>query len=110
MSSPRPWTTCGAYLKETEMAKKLTDTERSNLGTTVHGWAPVLYRNAIRRDFKFAHFNEAWGFMTRVALLAEKLDHHPDWSNVWNTVRIELATHDVGGLSDNDVRLAQAIN
>ncbi len=54
-------------------------------------------RDAIRREFKFADFNAAWGFMTRVALLAEKFDHHPDWSNVWNTVRIELTTHDAGG-------------
>ncbi len=62
------------------------------------------------RTFKFADFSAAWGFMTRVALLAEKHDHHPDWSNVWNTVQIELTTHDAGGLSDNDVRLAQAID
>lgn len=92
------------------MAKRLTDAERANLGTTVPGWAPALDRDALRRAFQFENFSEAWGFMTRVALEAEKLDHHPDWSNVWNTVRIELTTHDVGGLSDNDVRLAQAIN
>jgi 4a-hydroxytetrahydrobiopterin dehydratase len=92
------------------MAKRLTDAERSTLGTSVPGWVQVADRDAIRREFKFADFNEAWGFMCRVALLAEKQDHHPDWSNVWNTVRIELSTHDVGGLSDNDVRLAQAIN
>ena len=92
------------------MAKKLTDTERANLGTTVPGWAPALDRDAIRRDFKFADFNEAWGFMTRVALLAEKLDHHPDWSNVWNKVEITLSTHDAGGLTGNDVALAKAID
>jgi 4a-hydroxytetrahydrobiopterin dehydratase len=92
------------------MATPLTDTERANLGTTVPGWAPALDRDALRRDFKFKNFSEAWGFMTRVALLAEKQDHHPNWSNTWNTVRIELSTHDTGGLSDNDVRLAQAIN
>jgi 4a-hydroxytetrahydrobiopterin dehydratase len=92
------------------MAKRLTDAERTNLGTAVPHWALVSGREAIRREFKFGDFNEAWGFMSRVALLAEKQDHHPDWSNVWNTVRIELSTHDVGGLSDNDVRLAQAID
>jgi 4a-hydroxytetrahydrobiopterin dehydratase len=92
------------------MATRLTDTERAALGTTVPGWAQALDHDAIRRDFTFADFNEAWGFMTRVALLAEKFDHHPEWSNVWNKVRIELTTHDAGGLSDNDVRLAQAIN
>jgi 4a-hydroxytetrahydrobiopterin dehydratase len=92
------------------MAKRLTDEERANLGTTIPGWAQALDRDAIRREFAFENFSEAWGFMTRVALAAEKLDHHPDWSNVWNTVRIELSTHDVGGLSDNDIRLAQAID
>lgn len=92
------------------MATKLTDAERAALGTTVPGWAMAGEKDAIRREFKFADFNQAWGFMTRVALLAEKFDHHPDWSNVWNTVRIELSTHDVGGLSDNDIKLARAIN
>ena len=92
------------------MATRLTDAERGALGTTVPGWAAALDRDALRRDFKFADFSEAWGFMARVALLAEKFDHHPDWSNVWNTVRIELTTHDAGGLSDADVKLAQAIN
>jgi len=92
------------------MAKKLTAEERGNLGALVPLWTPALDRDAIRREFKFADFSAAWGFMTRVALLAEKFDHHPEWSNVWNTVRIELTTHDTGGLSDNDVKLAQAIN
>jgi 4a-hydroxytetrahydrobiopterin dehydratase len=92
------------------MAKRLTDDQRASLGATVPGWTPALDKDAIRREFKFADFNAAWGFMSRVALMAEKMDHHPDWSNVWNTVRIELSTHDVGGLSDNDIRLAQAIN
>ena len=92
------------------MAKQLNDVERANLGTTVPHWTPPSTSDAIRREFKFADFNEAWGFMTRVALLAEKFDHHPDWSNVWNTVRIELTTHDAGGLSDNDVKLAKAID
>jgi 4a-hydroxytetrahydrobiopterin dehydratase len=92
------------------MPAKLTDAERAALGTTLPGWAVATDKDAIRREFKFADFSEAWGFMTRVALLAERLDHHPEWSNVWNTVRIELSTHDAGGLSDNDVKLAQAIN
>ena len=92
------------------MATRLTDEQRASLGTAVPGWTPALDKDAIRREFKFADFNAAWGFMARVALLAEKMNHHPDWSNVWNTVRIELSTHDVGGLSDNDIRLAKAIN
>ena len=94
-----------------EMAeKKMAEIEPR--GLSLEDWArePDYDPVAIRRDFKFADFSQAWGFMTRVALLAEKFDHHPDWSNVWNTVRIELTTHDAGGLSDNDVRLAQAIN
>ncbi len=92
------------------MAQRLTDAERAGLATTVPEWALVPDRDAIRREFRFKDFNEAWGFMTRVALVAEKLDHHPEWSNVWNTVRIDLTTHDTGGLSDNDVRLARAID
>jgi 4a-hydroxytetrahydrobiopterin dehydratase len=70
----------------------------------------VAGRDAIQRDFAFADFSEAWGFMARVALLAEKQDHHPEWSNVWNRVSITLATHDAGGLSLRDIKLAQAID
>lgn len=92
------------------MATKLTETERASLATLAPHWAQASDRDAIRREFRFADFNAAWGFMNRVALLAEKFDHHPDWSNVWNTVRIELTTHDAGGLSDRDIRMAQAIN
>ncbi len=64
----------------------------------------------IRRSFRFRDFSEAWGFMTRVALLAERMDHHPNWSNVWNTVEIALSTHDSGGLTAKDVALAKAID
>jgi 4a-hydroxytetrahydrobiopterin dehydratase len=92
------------------MPTRLTDEQRANLGTAVPGWTPALDKDAIRREFRFPDFNAAWGFMTRVALLAEKMDHHPDWSNVWNTVRIELSTHDAGGLSERDIALAQAIS
>jgi len=92
------------------MAKRLTDPERATLTTILPEWSLAPDKDAIRRSFNFADFSAAWGFMTRVALLAEKHDHHPDWSNVWNTVQIELTTHDAGGLSDNDVRLAQAID
>ncbi len=92
------------------MAKRLTDTERAELPATLPQWAMVEGRDAIRREFRFRDFNEAWGFMNRVALLAEKQDHHPEWFNVWSTVRIDLTTHDAGGISRNDVRLAQAID
>ena len=89
------------------MATLLTGAERATLNATIPAW--TLGGNAIRREFKFKNFNEAWGFMSRVALLAEKQNHHPDWSNVWNKVTIELTTHDAGGLTDNDLRLALAI-
>ena len=67
-------------------------------------------RDAIEREFRFKDFAQAWGFMSRVALLAEKQDHHPEWSNVYNKVSITLTTHDAGGLSDRDIKLARAID
>jgi 4a-hydroxytetrahydrobiopterin dehydratase len=92
------------------MAIRLTDAERGALAGSLPGWSLVDGREAIERRFQFRDFNEAWGFMNRVALLAESQNHHPEWSNVWNRVRIELSTHDAGGLTDNDVKLARAIN
>jgi 4a-hydroxytetrahydrobiopterin dehydratase len=71
------------------------------------GWSKAA--GAISKSFTFANFSEAWGFMCRVALLAEKQDHHPEWRNVWNKVEITLSTHDVGGVSDRDFTLAKAI-
>ena len=73
-------------------------------------WTLAEDGNSIRRKFTFRDFNEAFGFMTRVALLAEKADHHPNWSNVWNSVHVRLTTHDVGGLSVLDFALARAID
>lgn len=70
------------------------------------GWSLVDGRDAIAKTFKFADFSEAFGWMTRAALLAEKLNHHPEWFNVYNTVEVTLASHDVGGLSARDVELA----
>ena len=92
------------------MVAKLTDTERATLATALPQWRMIPGRDAIQRDFAFADFSAAWGFMSRVALLAEKQDHHPEWSNVWNRVSITLATHDAGGLSARDIKLAQAID
>ncbi len=74
------------------------------------GWGSVDGRDAIRKVFRFKDFVEAFGFMSRVALAAEKLDHHPEWSNVYRTVDVTLATHDVGGLSILDVHLARRID
>jgi 4a-hydroxytetrahydrobiopterin dehydratase len=73
-------------------------------------WALQKDRDAIKRTFTFADFSEAWGFMNRVALLAESMNHHPEWFNVWNRVEITLTTHDAGGLSERDVKLADAID
>ena len=70
------------------------------------GWAAVPGRDAIRKIWKFRSFSEAWGFMSRAALRAEKLNHHPEWSNVWNRVDILLSTHDAGGVTGKDVALA----
>jgi 4a-hydroxytetrahydrobiopterin dehydratase len=92
------------------MVARLTDAERLELPAKLPLWRILPDRDAIRRDFRFRDFAEAWAFMTRVALLAEKHDHHPDWSNVWNRVTIVLSTHDAGGLSARDVALAQAID
>jgi 4a-hydroxytetrahydrobiopterin dehydratase len=92
------------------MVEKLTADERASALKELTGWQLVDGRDAIQRSFKFKTFNEAWGFMNRVALLAEKQDHHPEWFNVYNRVDILLSTHDCNGLSQRDVKLAQAIN
>lgn len=92
------------------MVEKLNAAERAGLSATLPEWKLVEGRDAITRAFRFKDFSEAWGFMARVALLAEAQDHHPEWFNVWNRVEITLSTHDAGGLSARDVRLAQAID
>jgi 4a-hydroxytetrahydrobiopterin dehydratase len=73
-------------------------------------WQPVSGRDAITRTFVFADFNEAFGFMTRAALVAEKMDHHPEWSNVYKTVVVTLSTHDAGGVTARDIALAEAMD
>ncbi len=92
------------------MAQRLTEAERAALRSSLPEWGVVEGRDAIRREFKFKDFSQAWGFMARVALLAEQHNHHPEWFNVWSTVRIELSTHDAGGLTAKDVALAGAID
>ena len=91
------------------MTAKLTGEARRAALARLEGWAEVAGRDAIGKSFKFADFNQAWGFMTRVALAADKADHHPEWSNVYNKVEIVLSTHDAGGVSDKDVALAKFI-
>ena len=88
----------------------LTDAERAGLAAKLPGWKLVAGRDAITRTFEFVDFRSAFGFMAQVALAAERLDHHPEWSNVWNRVVITLATHDAGGLSQRDVALAGLID
>ena len=90
--------------------ERLTEAERAGLAAALPAWRLVEGRDAIARSFRFRDFSEAWGFMARVALLAEAQDHHPEWSNVWNRVEIVLSTHDAGGLSARDLRLASAID
>lgn len=92
------------------MIAKLTAAERNAALAELDGWKRAENRDAIQRSFKFKSFNEAWGFMNRVALLAEQQDHHPEWFNVYNRVDILLSTHDCDGLSARDVKLAKDID
>ncbi len=91
------------------MVQKLDDAERSALLARFPEWTHEPARDAITRQFKFADFAQAFGFMTSVAIIAEKMDHHPEWSNVYNRVNILLTTHDADGLSERDAKLAEAI-
>ena len=88
------------------MAEKLIGAARTSALGTLTGWSEVPGRDAIAKSFKFADFNAAFAFMARVALKAEKMDHHPEWFNVYNKVDIVLSTHDVGGLTKRDIELA----
>jgi len=90
------------------VAQPLTPAEIDNLARNLPLWS--LVNSKLHREFRFTDFSEAFGFIARVALAAEALDHHPEWSNVWNRVVIELTTHDTGGLSDLDVALARRID
>lgn len=90
--------------------QKLSGEGRAAALAGLPGWSEVEGRDAIVRKFAFRDFNEAFGFMTRVALLAERLDHHPEWFNVYKTVEVTLSTHDAGGLTEKDIALARAMN
>lgn len=92
------------------MATKLDPAARSNALATLAGWSDVEGRDALTKTFQFADFNQAFGFMTRVALLAEKMDHHPEWFNVHNRVEVTMATHDADGVTELDVRMAGFMN
>ena len=92
------------------MVEKLSAAQRLDELAVLKGWQDVAGRDAIHKTFQFADFNAAFGFMSRIALMAEKVDHHPEWSNVYNRVEITLSTHDAGGLSQRDVDLANFID
>jgi len=92
------------------MKSKLSAAARKAVLARLDGWSEVKGRDAISKKFVFADFNEAFGFMVRAALVAEKLDHHPEWFNVYKTVEVTLSTHDAGGLTELDVKLAEAMN
>jgi 4a-hydroxytetrahydrobiopterin dehydratase len=88
----------------------LSGKEREKARSSLDGWADVEGRDAIKKTFKFKDFNEAFGFMSRVALAAEKMDHHPEWSNVYNKVDVILSTHSAGGFTALDAELARKMD
>jgi 4a-hydroxytetrahydrobiopterin dehydratase len=90
--------------------KKLETKARTAALKALKGWKETKGGEAIAKNFKFKDFNEAFGFMTRVALLADKMDHHPEWFNVYNKVEVTLSTHDAGGVTQNDIDMAKAMN
>jgi len=92
------------------MSGKLTGDARKTALAGLKGWLEVTGRDAITKKFVFKDFNQAFGFMSRAALVAEKMDHHPEWFNVYKTVDVTLSTHDAGGLTDRDVKLAEAMD
>lgn len=92
------------------MSEKLTGDARKDSLARLAGWSEVDGRDAITKKFVFKDFNQAFGFMSRVALVAEKMDHHPEWFNVYKTVEVTLSTHDAGGLTARDVKLAEAMD
>ena len=92
------------------MAERLTDAERAAALAKLASWSLVEGRDAITRRFTFKDFNQAFGFMTRSALVAERINHHPEWTNVWSRVDVTLSTHDAGGLTSLDIELAKAMD
>src|SRR5258707_5899498 len=92
------------------MVERLTGAARQTALRELHGWSEVEDRDAIRKSYHFSDFSEAWGFLSRIALIAEKMDHHPEIFNVYNHVMIILSTHDVEGLSERDIGEAHAID
>jgi 4a-hydroxytetrahydrobiopterin dehydratase len=96
--------------REAIMVERLSEQARKSALKELSGWTETPGREAIARTFIFKDFNEAFGFMARAALVAEKSDHHPEWRNVYKTVEVVLATHDAGGVTTRDIDLAKAMN
>ena len=92
------------------MSGKLTGDARKSALAGLKGWSEVPGRDAITKKFVFGDFNQAFGFMSRAALVAEKMDHHPEWFNVYKTVEVTLSTHDAGGVTELDVKLAETMD
>ena len=92
------------------MVSRLTGDEREAALGGLTGWGEADGRDAITKSYSFADFSEAWGFMSRAALVAEAMDHHPEWFNVYKTVEVTLSTHDAGGLTERDIQLAAAMD
>jgi 4a-hydroxytetrahydrobiopterin dehydratase len=92
------------------MTERLIEGARATALAELKGWTEVEGRDAITKEITFHDFNQAFGFITRVALVAERMNHHPEWTNVWNKVTVTLSSHDVGGLSARDVTLARFID
>ena len=92
------------------MIEKITGASRQAVLAALEGWQEADGRDAIAKEFKFADFNAAFGWMARVALLAEKIDHHPEWFNVYNRVNVTLATHEANGVTARDIKMAHAMN
>lgn len=96
------------YIMSEMRYKKLSGSELDEIVKSMRGWE--LKDGKLHKSFKFSNFVEAFGFMTKIALEAEKINHHPEWSNVYNTVAINLSTHDADGITDYDIKLAKIIN
>ncbi len=97
-------------MAQNDRPKKLTADARKAALAKLRSWTEVSGRDAITRTFEFKDFNQAFGFMTRAALVAEKMDHHPEWFNVYKKVEVTLSTHDAGGVTELDVKLAEAMD
>jgi len=98
------------YMREIAMPQALTPAEKDQFLSEYSDWALQSDRDAVFKSFKFKNFSAAWGFMNRCALLAEKMNHHPEWFNVYNRVDVTLTTHDADGLSELDMKMARLMN